>query len=159
MNVTIDDSGIEYAPVTALEMEPEDSPLLADAKALVEETSSLIEEPAASPPAAGLEVETPSADSADSEPCEAPPQPPAARLKRGRPRKPKPFADGPAEYAADHLLTESLIDAHLEFVKAKLTAGPIPAEAVRVYREIVGVLPSSLVDALLPITRLVEDRS
>ena len=145
MNVTIDD-GIEYAPVTALEMEPEDSPLLADAKAIVEEARSLIEEHEVSPPFTFVEVEP--------EPCEQPP-PPAARRQRGRPRKSPTDADSPAE----PMFTPANIDQHLEFVKAQLTALPIPAEAVRVYLEIVGVLPSSLVDALLPITRLVEDRS
>lgn len=141
MNVTIDDSGIEYAPVTALEMELEDSPLLADAKAIVEEARSLIEEHEVSPQFTFVEVEP--------EPCEQPP-PPAARRQRGRPRKSSMDVDGPET---------AQIDQHLEFVKAQLTALPIPAEAVRVYREIIGVLPRSLVDALLPITRLVEDRS
>lgn len=71
----------------------------------------------------------------------------------------KSFADGPAQYVAGRALDGSLVDQHLAFVRQQLGGRrAIPAESARVYRELITCLPLSIVEALLPITRLVESR-
>lgn len=60
----------------------------------------------------------------------------------------------PDQIAAD-LLAAMEIEVALDHVRSKLRSTPIPARAQRVYREVLAVLPPTLVEALDPITTLV----
>lgn len=67
---------------------------------------------------------------------------------------PPPRADHDA-IAAD-LLVAMEIEVALDQYRARVRAAPIPARAVRVYREVLAPLPPVLREALEPITALVE---
>ena len=62
----------------------------------------------------------------------------------------------PPDVIAADLLAAMEIEMALEHVRTKLRAPAIPARAQRVYRELLGVLPPALVEALAPVTALVE---
>ena len=87
--------------------------------------------------------------------------PPCPEPQPQDPPNPKPEPEPePEPPPTESPIDPWIIEAHLEFVRAQLAAPPtIPRETARVYREIVKALPLSLVEALLPITRLVESRS
>ena len=75
--------------------------------------------------------------------------------------EPQPDPDpDPAQLRRDRLAAEIMTAMELENalaqVRARLLAKGIPAQAARVYRQIVDALPQPLIDALLPITALVD---
>ena len=61
-------------------------------------------------------------------------------------------------FAAD-LLNAMEIEVALDRVRAALGAGVLPARSTRVYRKILQALPPVLVDALTPITDLIESHN
>lgn len=73
--------------------------------------------------------------------------------------EPEPDSAPPPCVSSDQIAADLLaameIEVALDHVRTKLRSAAIPAQAQRVYREILNVLPPTLVDALDPITLLV----
>lgn len=57
------------------------------------------------------------------------------------------------DYSARVIAME--VEASLDYIRTKLQAPAIPASAQRVYRELLAVLPTPLIEALAPITALI----
>ncbi len=62
----------------------------------------------------------------------------------------------PPDVIAADLLAAMEVEIALDHMRTKLRSAAIPARAQRVYRELLGVLPPALVEALTPVTALVE---
>lgn len=72
------------------------------------------------------------------------------------PEPPAPPPCAPSNQIAADLLAAMEIEVALDHVRSKLRSTSIPARAQRVYREVLAVLPPALVEALAPVTGLVE---
>ena len=100
----------------------------------------------------------------DDEYQEPPAEPPAAEREAIAPAAAiaaiaadpySPATPGDTDRIAADLLAAMEIEVALDHVRSKLRSAAIPARAQRVYREVLNVLPPTLVEALEPITTLV----
>ena len=73
---------------------------------------------------------------------------------------PEPISAPPPRSAHDAIAADLLaameIEVALDQVRTKLRSVAIPSRALRVYHEVLGALPPVLVDALAPVTALVN---
>jgi len=106
-------------------------------------------------PVAEPDDEPPESPAAEAEAADTDAVAPAAAIAAIAADPYSPATPGDTDRIAADLLAAMEIEVALDHVRSKLRSAAIPARAQRVYREVLNVLPPTLVEALEPITTLV----